>query len=212
MPADLKIDQVPIETLVMAAWNPRQMPEEEMASLRASLTEFGFVDPVIARRKDRLVIGGHQRLIVAKERDFEKVPGVWLDGISDAQVKKLNIGLNRIGGRWDPEKLRVLVVELDSLDVDMASTGLGKDEISGLLEAGGDDDLPDPGEDGKKGRRGGRGSGPHEYVTFSLQMTTQQRLVLLGAISRVKGEAGKTEMTSAEALVDVCQRFSDGKD
>ena len=47
----IEIIHVPIETLRPDSANPRRISDEELGALTRSIREFGFVDPVIARRE-----------------------------------------------------------------------------------------------------------------------------------------------------------------
>ncbi len=58
----LTIEDVDIDRLHPDPTNPRRIGEAELDALTRSLREFGFVEPVLARREDATVIGGHQRL------------------------------------------------------------------------------------------------------------------------------------------------------
>jgi hypothetical protein len=62
----LTVEQVPIDQLRPDPANPRRISDEELESLERSVREWGFVQPVLARRKDSTVIGGHQRLLAAR--------------------------------------------------------------------------------------------------------------------------------------------------
>jgi DNA modification methylase len=133
--ARLKMGYVPIDELVPAPYNPRVITEEELADLTASITEFGFVDPVIARRATKQVIGGHQRLVAARRAGLTVVPVLFLD-VSEEQAKLLNLALNKISGDWDERKLAELLRELDALpDLDMSVTGFDDEEIKACLAA-----------------------------------------------------------------------------
>ena len=55
----LVIEQVAIDVLRPDPANPRRISEDELDALERSLRQFGFVQPVLARREDRTVIGGH---------------------------------------------------------------------------------------------------------------------------------------------------------
>jgi ParB-like chromosome segregation protein Spo0J len=44
------------------------MSEPEMAKLIRSIDEFGLVEPLVVRRQDDTVIGGHQRLAAVRAR------------------------------------------------------------------------------------------------------------------------------------------------
>jgi len=129
----LKVQRVGIEALRPAKYNPRVMPEAEMAKLRRSIEAFGFVEPIVVRRKDNTVIGGHQRLEAAKALGLKKVPVVYVD-VSEQEAKALNLALNRIQGEWDLPKLGQLLEELRDLpDLDEALTGFDQKEMDDLL-------------------------------------------------------------------------------
>jgi DNA modification methylase len=131
--------------------NPRQMPDEEMAALVESIRAFGLVDPILVRRGDLLVIGGHQRLEAARRLGILEVPVVELD-LTDEQAKALNVALNNIGGAWDLVKLDEL---LKSLPADLAHlTGFDEEDLARIARdadaairamaqaAAGEDDVP----------------------------------------------------------------------
>src|SRR5437870_1456314 len=62
----LAIELLPIDELRPDASNPRRISDAELEALTRSIREFGLVDPILARREDRVVIGGHQRLLAAR--------------------------------------------------------------------------------------------------------------------------------------------------
>lgn len=152
---DLTIHQLSTRALFAAPYNPRVMPEHEMAALMRSLAEFGFVDPILVRREDKMVIGGHQRLEAAKRLGMETVPVIELD-LDDEQAKALNVALNRIGGEWDVPKLAELLDHLpDDLaaltgftDKDMRRIAHEAEEALRALQEGADEDaVPEPPEE-----------------------------------------------------------------
>lgn len=144
----MKVEHVAPDDLNPAGYNPRTMSDEARARLCSGIEHFGLVDPIIARREDRLVIGGHQRLTVAKELGLEAVPVVFLDGLSDDDAKALNIALNnaKAQGEFDTEMLNELLTELRDSDLDAALTAFSLDEIDELLETPSvpGDDTGDP--------------------------------------------------------------------
>ncbi len=121
---------LPIADLLPADYNPRVMPDEQMAALMRSIERFGFVEPVVVRRSDRLVIGGHQRIEAARRLGYAHVPVVEVD-LDDAQAKALNVALNRIHGEWDVPKLAEL---LKALPEDLARlTGFDEAAMARVL-------------------------------------------------------------------------------
>ena len=94
---DIDITHIPIKDLRPDPANPRRISDEELESLTRSIREFGLIDPIIARREDKVVIGGHQRLLAARKLGLKKVPVVLVD-LSEEQAHLLNLALNRISG------------------------------------------------------------------------------------------------------------------
>jgi len=144
----LQIEHVAPDTLLPCAGNPRTISAGQMAALQRSITQFGFVDPLVVRRADRTVIGGHQRLEAAKTLGLKTVPVVFVD-LTESEASLLNIALNKISGDWDLEQLGQILIELRDLpDVDVSLSGFDTQELEDLLagmEANGD--LPGAGED-----------------------------------------------------------------
>ena len=131
----LTVEQIPIDQLRPDPANPRRISEDELDSLERSLRQFGFVSPVLARREDRTVIGGHQRLLAASRLGLKAVPVIFLD-ISVEQARLLNLALNKISGSWDDQLLARLLADLQaSPDIDLSLSGFGEDEIRDLLRS-----------------------------------------------------------------------------
>lgn len=129
------IEYLPIDDLHSDPANPRRISDAELEALTRSISEFGFVDPVIARREDMTVIGGHQRLLAARRLGLKTVPVVLVD-LSIEQARLLNLALNRISGDWDQELLARLVADLSPVEgVDLSLSGFGADELSKLLKS-----------------------------------------------------------------------------
>ena len=129
----LKVDHVSIARLRPWPENPRIMSEAEMAKLVRSIQEFGLVEPLVVRRADRMVIGGHQRLEAAKALGMKTVPIVLVD-VTESEAKALNLALNRISGEWDLPKLGALLDELRDLpSFDATLTGFDPKETDDLL-------------------------------------------------------------------------------
>src|SRR5665811_43586 len=127
------IELVPIDQLHPDPANPRRISEDELDALERSVRQFGFVQPVLARREDRTVIGGHQRLVAARRLGLTSVPVTWLD-VSIEQARLLNLALNKISGSWDEQLLARLLADLQaSPDLDLSLSGFGEDEIGDLL-------------------------------------------------------------------------------
>jgi DNA modification methylase len=138
---------VPVKQLTPWPDNPRTITKVDLRKLQRSIKEFGFVAPLVVRRSDHLIIGGHQRLEAAKGLHLKRVPVVYVQ-VNDAQARALNLALNRIGGEWDLPKLGELLEELRGLpDIDVAVTGFDEREIEQLLAELEREQLPEPYEE-----------------------------------------------------------------
>lgn len=135
---------VPLSKLVPYVNNARTHSPEQLAKLRSSLREFGFVNPVIIDR-DFNVIAGHGRIAAAKEEGMEEVPCVFVDYLTEAQKKAYILADNRMAldAGWDEELLRIEIESLQGADFDVSLTGFGEDEIADLFAEDGEKDVKD---------------------------------------------------------------------
>ena len=135
MTTTLSVELVPLDDLRPDPANPRRISEEELDALERSLRQFGFVQPVLARREDGVVIGGHQRLVAARRLGLTSVPVTWLD-VTVEQARLLGLALNRIAGSWDDALLARLLADLQATpDLDLSLSGFGPDEVADLLRS-----------------------------------------------------------------------------
>jgi ParB-like nuclease domain len=89
----LEIRTLPVAELKPAPYNPRRVLAPKSAAyrkLKASLAEFGLVEPLVWNELTGHVVGGHARLRVLKELGVTKVP-VSVVRLTEAREKALNI-------------------------------------------------------------------------------------------------------------------------
>ena len=132
-----ELQLVPVDKLVPYINNARTHSPEQIYKLRASLREFGFINPVIIDR-DFGVIAGHGRILAAKEEGITEVPCVFADHLTEAQKKAYIIADNRMAmdAGWDEELLRVEIEALEAEDFNPLLTGFDEDELSKLFDDG----------------------------------------------------------------------------
>ncbi|HEL1618600.1 TPA: DNA modification methylase [Streptococcus suis] len=140
----MEIREIRLSELHPASYNPRKKlkkGDKEYEKIKQSLLKFGYVDPIIVN-KDLTVIGGHQRLTVLKELDYETAKCVIVD-LSKEDEKALNIALNKITGQWDDQLLADLLLDLQEADFNLDLTGFEPPEIDDILSNVHDKDLSD---------------------------------------------------------------------
>ncbi len=135
---------IPLGKLVPYVNNARTHSPEQLAKLRSSLREFGFINPVIIDR-DFNVIAGHGRIAAAKEEGITEVPCVFVDYLTEAQKKAYILADNRMAldAGWDEELLRIEIESLQGADFDVSLTGFGEDEIADLFAGDSEKDVKD---------------------------------------------------------------------
>lgn len=130
----MKIQKIKISELNPAEYNPRKKlnpSDEAYKMLKASIKNFGYVDPIIVNIRTMTVIGGHQRLEVLKDLNYEYTECVVLD-LDEKTEKELNISLNKNSGYWDNDKLEQLFDELKLSSEELFATGFTENEVANL--------------------------------------------------------------------------------
>jgi ParB-like chromosome segregation protein Spo0J len=136
MPTQIPAQQIenwPIERLVEYPRNPRKN-DKAVDRMCASIREFGFKIPVLAR-SDGEVVDGHLRLKAARKLGVTEIPVILCDEWTAAQVKAFRLMVNRsvTWADWDEELLALELQEIQEADFDLSLTGFDPGEIDGLL-------------------------------------------------------------------------------
>lgn len=190
----MKIKQYKINKLIQAEYNPRQLTDNQFQSLKDSIKRFGLVDPILVNiNKDRenIIIGGHQRVTVARDLGIKSVPCVELDLTLD-QERELNVRLNQNTGEWDFDVLA------DNFDLDTLTDWGFSDYDLKLFDQDYGEDFMLP--DGEKE--------PFKQMTFTF--SDEQAEIVEKAIKKAKkydfGETGN-ENSNGNALWWICDSY-----
>src|SRR5947209_10442446 len=101
--------------------------------MMASIKEFGFKIPVLARSNGE-VVDGNLRIKAAQKLGITEVPVILCDEWNEAQVKAFRLLVNRSAdwASWSLEWVAVELQELKDLDFDLSLTGFDESEIDKL--------------------------------------------------------------------------------
>ena len=140
-----KLEKVDINSLIGYARNARTHSKEQILQLRASLREYGFVNPIIVD-KDLNIIAGHGRVAAAKAEGMTEVPCVFAEHLTDAQKRAYILADNRLAlnAGWDDEMLSVELSDLQASAFDLSLLGFSDAEMNKLMggmENAKDDDF-----------------------------------------------------------------------
>lgn len=119
----MKIEKVKLKDLIPPSYNPRDITPEAMESLKKSITEFGYIDPLIVNKHNMHIVGGNQRYEALKQLDIQEVEVSYVDIEDINKEKALNIRLNNSSGEWNEIKLNNILEELKIENVDISLTG-----------------------------------------------------------------------------------------
>jgi len=128
--------KIAIKDLKLSEYNPRKITEQELKKLERSITEFGFIVPIIINQSPErmnVVIGGHQRIKVAEKLGMTEVPYMAVH-LELTKERALNLALNKIGGEFEEEQLTELLMKIEEENEDILSlTGFSNEEVNYLL-------------------------------------------------------------------------------
>lgn len=122
------IVQYDVDTLIEPDYNPRKITGKQREDIKKSLTEFGFVTPLVVNiNEDRknILVGGNQRLKIAKSMGFKTVPCVEVD-LDEEREKELNIRLNKNTAEFDYDLLKEFFERDFLFDVGFTESEIGK--------------------------------------------------------------------------------------
>lgn len=135
MKQDMIIRKVSVTDINPAEYNPRKdlkPGDPAYEKLKRSMTEFGYVEPIIWNEETGNIVGGHQRYKVLVAEGHTEVECVIVK-MSPEREKALNVALNKVTGDWEFEALADLIKDLEALDFDVTLTGFDAAEIEDLF-------------------------------------------------------------------------------
>lgn len=123
---DLVVTMQPVEDLIPYDKNPRTHSPTQIERIAASITEFGFTNPILVD-EDLNVIAGHGRLMAAQALELDVVPTIKLGHLTEAQRRAYVIADNQIAlnSGWDDDLLQTELNALADAGFDLSVLGWG---------------------------------------------------------------------------------------
>jgi DNA modification methylase len=133
-----------LDQLIPYAANARTHTPAQISKIAASITEFGFTNPVLIDGK-KGVVAGHGRLLAAQQLGMDVVPSIELSHLSAAQRRAYVLADNRLAldAGWDDELLRMELGDLRDDGFDLGLIGFEGPELDALFGEG-NEGLTDP--------------------------------------------------------------------
>lgn len=125
--------------------------DDQVEKICRSIQEFGFISPCLIDN-DYNVIAGHGRIMAAKKIGMEKVPCLFVEGLTDEQRRAYILADNRLTelGEWDMDLVHFELGELQLGGFDVSITGFEvgedfEDHSQDIVE----DEVPEVEEEAK---------------------------------------------------------------
>lgn len=106
-----KLEFVSVSECKIDAENPNQMNPKQMAALKASIEQFGNLQPIVIDQHSNVVDGAH-RLQAYVEMKKETIPALRVTINSDADRRIIRQTMNKLRGTHDPAKDALEFVEI----------------------------------------------------------------------------------------------------
>ena len=119
-----RYENVKISELKPYKNNARTHNEKQVEKIANSITEFGFINPVLID-SEYGIIAGHGRVLGASKLGMLEVPCLFIEDLTEEQKRAYIIADNKLAldAGWDYELLKIELEELDNLDFDFTLTG-----------------------------------------------------------------------------------------
>ena len=143
----LNVEWLDIKSVKPYEKNAKKHPQDQVAHTAASLSRFGWKQPLVVDSNGIIVVG-HGRYFAAQKLNKTKVPVVRADDLSEEEIKAYRLADNKTNeSDWDDDLLNI---ELDDItDIDMSEFGFDLRDEDEVVE---DDYEPDPPEEPKSKR------------------------------------------------------------
>jgi hypothetical protein len=144
----MEIIEVNLDELVPYERNLRKNGRA-VARMVASIKEYGFKIPLLARHRGEVIelVDGVLRQKAARKLKMTRIPVIFCDEWSEAQVKSFRLLVNRSAtwATWDLDLVALEMADLNDLDFDLNLTGFDPFEIDQFLfpDAVAADETPD---------------------------------------------------------------------
>lgn len=128
------------DLLVPNPWNPNRMTAAVYAKALESIELYGFIDPLTVRLDTDYnfqIIDGEHRFRAGCDLGMTEFPCFVIEGLADADAKKLTIVMNELRGQADPDRMGDLLADiLKDRTIDELLHALPYDEgiVAGFLK------------------------------------------------------------------------------
>jgi len=133
MSEKLKIATVGIGSIIANPKNARSHPDEQIQHLVASIKRFGQPRPILVRKENKMIVGGHGIFTACKLAGLEHVSAILWD-VDQATADAYMLADNRLGDLSTDDEDRVAALLREINADDYFAIGFDDTEVSRLLD------------------------------------------------------------------------------
>ena len=124
----VELRDVEIAALKPYERNAKQHSKEQVEKIGDSIRRLGFLSPCLIDQ-DMNVIAGHGRIMAAKQIGWDRVPCVFIEGLTAEERKAYILADNRLTelGEWNMDMVQQELAALADADFDISITGFDTD-------------------------------------------------------------------------------------
>lgn len=121
----MQIKMVKTADIIPYENNAKKHPDDQIDHIANSIKRFGWRQPIVVD-KENIIIAGHGRLLAAQKLGSETVPALYVDDLTDEEIKALRLADNKTNeSGWDDD---LLALELEGLkNLNMEDFGFEKE-------------------------------------------------------------------------------------
>lgn len=138
----MEIQQIKINQLIEYKNNAKKHDEAQIKNVMESIKEFGMVQPIVVD-KNNVIIIGHCRFKALQKLNWQEVPALRLEDLTESEVNKLRLLDNKLNeSEWDFDLLsdQIGAIDWNNFDIDWGLDDfLKEDEKLEIIE----DEAPD---------------------------------------------------------------------
>ncbi len=116
----MNVQNLKVSDLLEYEFNNKIHTPEQIDKIAASISQFGFLNPILLDTRKN-IIAGHGRLLAAKKLKLAEVPCISVDHLTPEQVRLYRILDNKLSAEsaWDFNNLELEIGNLEDLGLDI---------------------------------------------------------------------------------------------
>lgn len=117
----MEVVKIPIGELTPDPQNAKDHPADQIEQIKASIKQFGNLDPIGVWGEENLIVEGHGRYEALKALGYEEAECIRLDALTEEERRAYALAHNQLtmNTGWIPEALNLNLDAIGSIDMSL---------------------------------------------------------------------------------------------